>query len=451
MIPTAKFDEYDPRFDAVLEAVFQAARPHEDVPTHVDELELTDYVFDRLSDQEAERVRRHVESCPSCAQNLQDAREIRASIEATAAERERSRSRPQVAVHSGVRPAWRFAGAALAMACLALLAVSFGHLMQVNRSLSQSTSARQRAIDSLQRQLAQKSAADTLVGTQKRQLDQKSKQVAQARLETQHLQAQLNALKEQSGERHLDLVAQRSDKQPLKSHSIPGFRPNQIAKSTSTQGASALGQAVQVALAEKRLPLSEEYQANMVGSGGLEMGGGETKITFYVLSPVGTNLLSARPLFMWTPVEHATGYEVVVQDQQGRVLADSHLLPGAGTAQWQPSVMLPRDQLLHWSVTAKSADAPSLVAPDKFQPVALFTILGEAKAEAIRRQAAAVADSPKALAVLYAKENLLDDAEREAQAWEMTNPESGVARAWLSGLRAYRSGAAVDGGKQPNE
>ena len=470
MKPTSEFDEYDPRFDAVLENVFQAIQPHGDVVGHVDELEMTDYAYDRLNAQESERVRRHIESCPACAHDLQETEEIRSLIQAAKRERDWSQ---QVAVRYTGRPAWRLAGAALAMACLALLAVFYGHLMQVNRSLSQSAPARQKAIDGLQRQLAQKSATDALVGTQQRQLDQRGRQVALARLESQHLQAQLNALKQQddkrhtdlvaqrSDKRHTDLIAQRSDKQPSKSHSITGFRYFKVARRTPFRrsvnsvnyavAASVIEHDVQVALAEKRLPLSEEYQANMIGSGGLEMGEGGARSTFSVLSPVGTNLLSASPLFTWTPVEHATGYEVVVQDQKGQVVADSHLLPGAGTAQWQSSVTLPRDQLLHWSVTAINADAPSLVAPDKFQPVALFTILGEAKAEAIRRQTASVADSPKALAVLYAKENLLDDAEREAQAWEMTNPESAVARAWLTGLRTYRSGSAVDGGKQPNE
>ena len=440
MKPDAEFDEYDPRFDAVLESVFQAVRTPDEVTSHVDELELTDYVYDRLSAKEADLVRRHVEGCPTCAENLRQTREIRTLIENTAEERESYRVRPQVTANFVGRPGWRFAGAALAMACLAFGAISFRHVMEANRSLGQSASARQRTIDSLQRQLAQKASTDRLVGIQQRQLIDKEKQVAQARTREQSLEAQLTALKDQGRE--------QGDKRATVPAPNPGPPLEQVAKNTTKKdGLPLLNRAVQVALAEKCLPLSKDYQGSMIGAVGVEMGEGVKDSTFNALSPVGTNLLTDNPLFIWTPVENATGYRVIVQNDRGKVLADSlHLLQGSHTTQWQ-SPPLPRGQILHWSVTAQNGDPQLPVAPKPPHLRALFTVLDKTKADAIQRQAASVADSPKALAVLYAQASLLDDAEREAQAWEMTDPGSGVAHAWLAKLRAYR-GEKIGGGKE---
>lgn len=423
-----------------------------DKDAHITTPDIMALIAGELDAPQAAYVQSHVATCRACAAELEELREIDEALVQAVEEREHHQAQARAAFSHKGQPLWRFASAALAIACLALCTIPFTHMMQVNRNLSQAASAQQRRIDSLQRRLAQKVAADTLIRTQQQQLDEKEKQVAQARIKAQHLQTQLNALKERAVKQQTNLVAQRDEKQ-LKTVPInPSSRPNQIAKNTpKKEGIASVNRTLQVALAEKRLPLSGAYQANMIGSGGLEMGEGGTKITFYAVSPIGTNLLTDRPTFTWTPVENATAYEVVVQDERGHVLADSHSLPGAGTTQWRPPTVLPRDQVLHWSVTARNGDTHSLVAPDKFHPVALFTILSETKVKAIKRQAISLGDSPKALAVLYAKENLLDDAEREARAWQMTDPDAEVARAWLSNLRAYRRGAAVKGEQQPNE
>lgn len=448
----SKLGEYRPEYDEALERLRSALLAQIDKEDHVSTPGIMAFIDGTLTSSEADYVRRHVAACSVCAAELEEMREIDDGLAQAARERERLQAQALVAHDARRQSAWRLGGAALAAASIVLVGILFSHLMSLNRTLSHSASTRQRAIDDLQLRLARKSAAgDT--SRQGQNLAEKDKQLAQAKSQAQRLQARLRALEQSSTKLRIDRVAQRRDNiRPIMPLPDPRPQPSQVAKiDRVTHLASPLDRAVKVALAESRLPLSKDFQAGMIGSGGLEMGEGGTESTFNIVGPAGTNLLSDRPLFTWVPVKNATGYQVVVQDDQGRVVADSHLLRGAATTHWQPVASLPRGRTLHWSVTAQNGETRPPIAPDKFHPVALFTVLDQVKAEAIKRQASLIADSPKSLAVLYARADLLDDAEREAQAWTMTDPDSRVAQAWLTNLRAYRQGRPAGGEKKPNE
>ena len=468
----SKLGEYRPEYDEALERLRSALLAQIDKEDHVSTPGIMAFINGTLTSSEADYVRRHVAACSVCAAELEEMREIDDGLAQAARERERLQAQALVAHDARRQSAWRLGGAALAAASIVLVGILFSHLMSLNRTLSHSASTRQRAIDDLQLRLARKSAAgDT--SRQGQNLAEKDKQLAQAKSQAQRLQARLRALEQSSTKLRIDRVAQRRDNiRPIMPLPDPRPQPSQVAKiDRVTHLASPLDRAVKVALAESRLPLSKDFQAGMIGSVGVEMGEGGTESafnivgpaggfhlkdlmkaipkltesTFNIIGPAGTNLLTDSPLFMWTPVKNATGYQVVVQDDRGQVVADSHLLRGAATTQWQPATSLPRGRTLHWSVTAQNGDSPLTVAPKPPHLRALFTVLDKTKADAIQRQAASVADSPKALAVLYAQASLLDDAEREVQAWEMTDPGSGVAHAWLAKLRAYRGEKAGDG------
>jgi len=443
---------YRPEYDDALEKLRTMLLEQIDQDAHIDTPDIMAFIDGEMTTAEADYVHRHVASCSECADKLKEMRDIDIKLDRAAARREGLQDQTRIFALAKVQKAqsmWRFSSFALA-ASLVIIGFIFRHAVGINHSLSQTASAKQREIDYLQSQLAHSATSDSVLLQQQ---NEKNNRIAQISGQVHHLQKQLTEVKKHSAKPYrTDTVAQRNEKGVIPTHVPRPPTEQQIARDTLVKAALfPLDRTVQVALAEKRLPLSQGFQTAMIGSGGLEMGEGSETSTFNVISPVGTNLLTDKPLFTWTPLKNAAGYTVVIKNDQDHVVAASSILFGEGTTHWQPAAPLPRGQTLHWSVTAQNGDALLPVAPDRFHPVALFNIFDEMKVKELKHQAASVADSPKALAVLYSQANLLDDAEREAQAWTLTDPESPVAQSWLATLRTYRQGKPVGGEKKLNE
>ncbi|HEY0156883.1 MAG TPA: hypothetical protein VGF28_06265 [Thermoanaerobaculia bacterium] len=162
------------------------------------------------------------------------------------------------------------------------------------------------------------------------------------------------------------------------------------------------GRAEALRLAEVTIP------AEVIAMRGerLQLRGAAAEEALAVLAPVGTVVVSDRPLFRWNAPAGAR-VKVEVFDESFRPVAQSGVVAGN---QWSPAEPLPRDRTYVWQVVTiddrRLAPAPPL-------PDARFRIV---PAEAARRIESAKEAAPSLeLASLYAGAGALDDAGRELE------------------------------------
>jgi predicted anti-sigma-YlaC factor YlaD len=171
-------------------------------------------------------------------------------------------------------------------------------------------------------------------------------------------------------------------------------------------------------------------------SGGAETlrGGGGQGVSFPVLGPVGTAVITDRPTFRWRALSGASSYVVSVFDRDFRKVAAS--APQADT-EWTVALPLARGQVYSWHVSA-SWEGREVTSPEQPAPEAKFVVLDGAKAEELSRAGQVYKDSHLTMGTLYARAGLLDEAERELQSALRENPGSKVARKLLLSVQALR-------------
>lgn len=149
---------------------------------------------------------------------------------------------------------------------------------------------------------------------------------------------------------------------------------------------------------------------------------------FGLQTPVGSAVLSTRPLFTWDDAR-ADAYTVAVFDQNFSEVTRGR----TDSPSWRPDVDLPRGGTYSWQVTAHRG-TENITQPRPPRPEARFTIVDSATAARISEMQQRLANEPLALGVLLAESGLIVDAriqfERAAQ-----NPETAeIARRLRSSL-----------------
>jgi hypothetical protein len=166
----------------------------------------------------------------------------------------------------------------------------------------------------------------------------------------------------------------------------------------------------------------------------LRKGGDSRGGRFPVINPVGIVILSDRPTFRWAPLEGATGYVVeVFDDKLNQVLTSPQ---GADTS-WRATKSLERGGIYSWQVTAIKG-GEEFSSPRPPAPLAKFRILDETMANEIVQSQRDYASSHLALALVYTKAGLLDEAVREFRELHKANPNSAISRRLLAGAQAMR-------------
>lgn len=191
-------------------------------------------------------------------------------------------------------------------------------------------------------------------------------------------------------------------------------------------------------LASREAPLSPEIQKQVndaivsgklpqgpppfarPGSGTLR-GQGDVGTGFVVLNPQAVRVVSDRPVFRWSTLGGASGYEVLVFDAAMNEVARSGKVAGTD---WTPEVGLPRGKVLTWQVEATNGGERT-VAPAPPEPMAKFAVISLGDARVIE---SARNSSHLVRAILYARAGLRDEAAKELAA----SPDSALVR----GLRA---------------
>ncbi|HJQ25117.1 MAG TPA: hypothetical protein VKA60_14460 [Blastocatellia bacterium] len=192
-------------------------------------------------------------------------------------------------------------------------------------------------------------------------------------------------------------------------------------------------QAVRFALERQRIEAPTGLTAITENAGTL-MSGASEGISFKLVSPIGTAVESARPVFRWQPLDGATSYVVKVFDANFNRVAMSEMLT---TTTWRPSQPLAAGSIYSWQVTA-TKDGNEVTSPAPPAPQARFKVIERARLAELQRIAQSYPDSHLLRGVLYARAGLLDDAERELQALLKANPSNDTARRLLTSVRALR-------------
>ena len=164
------------------------------------------------------------------------------------------------------------------------------------------------------------------------------------------------------------------------------------------------------------------------------LGDSGPRASFALRSPVGKILNTTRPTFRWRALDGATPYVVSVYDADFNLVASS---PKLSETVWKTDVSLKRGATYSWQVSA-TKDGQEILAPAAPAPQARFQVLDEAGAARLESARRAYADSHLLLGVLYAREGLLAEAEREFRLLLRANPGSPVASNLLRSVQARR-------------
>jgi hypothetical protein len=123
---------------------------------------------------------------------------------------------------------------------------------------------------------------------------------------------------------------------------------------------------------------------------------------------------------------------VIVVDSQLNNVASSEMLT---TTHWTVTAPLPRGGIYRWQVTAIK-DGKAVRAPKPPATEAKFKVLESRKILELNKLEGLAAGSHLLLGVAYAREGLLEEAERELQSLVKDNPQSALANKLLMSLRA---------------
>ena len=391
---------------------------------HLPYEQLAAYAEEKIDNVEREIVESHIKICRQCSQEAQDLMAFSADFNPSIA---RESTVNQVTLSSPVGQAaspdfrekfvafWRqprfwiplrLAGTAAAiLLCLWLatnalrsenreLKTELAKVREQNQSLQQETLATNHMVENLQAQLSE--------------LQRSSSQSAQP----EDGNTVIAALNDGAGQITLDKAGNLTGLKDLP----PVYQ-----------------QMVKTTLLTERLQ-TPSTMGDLIGRAGTLMGGAGEGIAFALLSPVGTNVSTDRPAFRWGAVKGAASYLVAVFDENFNYVATSQPL---STTSWTSTNALKRGAIYFWQVSAMK-DGKEIKSPVPPAPEAKFRVLDQTKTDELSQLRRSSANSHLAAGLLYAREGLLDDAEREFETLIKSNPKSAIARKLFNQVRAFR-------------
>jgi hypothetical protein len=160
---------------------------------------------------------------------------------------------------------------------------------------------------------------------------------------------------------------------------------------------------------------------------------------FNLLAPIGTAILTDRPLFEWTAVAGAMWYRIGVFDDELRPVGESPEL-GPTTTTWQSTEPLARGRTYAWQVIVSIGGDRGFIGPMPPAPQARFRVLD---ADAAARLEQAARDHPTShllLGILYTEAGVRAEAERRLRSVPESDQYADVARRSLDRLNSFAAG-----------
>lgn len=148
-------------------------------------------------------------------------------------------------------------------------------------------------------------------------------------------------------------------------------------------------------------------------------------------SPIATVISDDKPTLRWIPSTTAATYRIEIADENFRQVAKSDDLPTAGKT-WTPAVALKRGQVYTWTIRAvnKIGELSTVSSQGKFK------ILSEVSLRELNQ--IKQHHSHLALALFYAREGMVAEAERELGILAKENPDSAVVKKLLREVRTWQ-------------
>jgi hypothetical protein len=149
--------------------------------------------------------------------------------------------------------------------------------------------------------------------------------------------------------------------------------------------------------------------------------GAANGVQFALVAPVNCRIASDRPEVSWEALAGAQEYEIAIFTTDEKVVAQGVTKEN----RWQPPRPLPRETRLGWQVTARLAGR-RITVPAPPAPRVYFEVISFDAAARIERAMALKPASHLVVAVVSAREGLVEQARQEIDAWDRENPASTV-------------------------
>jgi hypothetical protein len=180
--------------------------------------------------------------------------------------------------------------------------------------------------------------------------------------------------------------------------------------------------AVQLALTAHQLDRAPILD-RLISKRGVLLGAPSSANGFELEAPMGTAVVTDRPMFVWKPAAGADRYVVAVFDENFEKVVESRAITGT---EWRPDQPLSRGRIYNWQVTATIA-GKTVHAPTPPAPEARFQVVTQPIADEIE---GARRDHPAnhvLLAALYAKAGAVEEASKEVDQIGATDPATAAA------------------------
>ena len=150
-----------------------------------------------------------------------------------------------------------------------------------------------------------------------------------------------------------------------------------------------------------------------------------------IAGPTNRVIVETQPTLRWNLSKTAEAYRVEIADATFHQIAKSEDLP-ATSQNWRSPTQLKRGAVYTWTIRAVDKTGQ----PSTISSQAKFKVLSEDKVRQINRLKAS--GSHIALGLLYAREGMVAEAEREFGILVKENPDSAVAKKLLKDVRSWR-------------
>lgn len=142
-----------------------------------------------------------------------------------------------------------------------------------------------------------------------------------------------------------------------------------------------------------------------------------------LLGPVGEAVISNQPAFRWTPAADAQSYSIIVRDiVSDRQVESEQIL----NTEWTPVQPFESGHTYSWTVVVTLSDGKRVYVPGAGSPPVLFKVLSKAATAELERARVDSRGSHMLMAVLYARQGLLTEAEKELKALQSENRRASV-------------------------
>lgn len=146
---------------------------------------------------------------------------------------------------------------------------------------------------------------------------------------------------------------------------------------------------------------------------------------FRQIGPGGIVVETNPPIFQWTKLADARGYEVTIYDKRSEIVITSGVL---NQTEWQPPSPLEGGRRYGWQVRAYKENGSETKIPAVGHREVWFSVLTNVTANELAHAKRVAGDSHLVMGTLYAQAGLVDAALREFRELQKANPKSPIAR-----------------------